>query len=388
MAFTHGRLSYLALDKPDGSLAALSSALNKFDYAKTTDRPETQALGQYAKRYEVRGLSSVQIGVEGFFMETTTKRHGRSATILHGAYDISAYFDTVSLKLGVDLPETQTFGDSWKEHGIPGLKNDSASFTGFHDKTATVASYDILRAACSSDAGDVQTIGPNGFAVGSYVELHQAICSNHSIPMEEEAVTKTSAEFMSDNGMDLGVSLHAVTAEVTTVNSPSVDETAATANGGWAHLHVTTLAGTPGTITFKLQHSTDDITYADLATFSAVTAIGAQRVEIATGTTVNRYVRIAITTMTTFTSVTFQASFARRDYASANTAGGYRHWRALMQRTLSSTFEAGPNGNTAGFPKLTGECRLQDLTLTLSENDVTKFSGTLISDGAVTETTF
>ncbi len=388
MAFTHGRLAHLAIDSPAGSLQTVSPILTQADYQHSVDRSETQTFGNYAKRYQVLGLQSAQISVSGFFAETSTKRHGRSTVILHGAYNISSYFDTTSVKLSVDLPETQTFGDSWKEHAVPGLKADSTSMSGFHDKTATSGSYDILRAAVADSDGDVQSIAPNGFARGNLVELLQGVCMSHSIPQGENDVTKTSAEFMADNGIDLGVSLHDLTSETATVDGASVDETAATADGGWAHLHVTSITGTPGSITFKVQQSANDTDWTDLVTFTAVTAIGAQRVEVVAGTAVARYLRFQISAFTTFTAVTAQMSFARRGFASATTAGAYRHWRSLMQRSASTSFEAGPDGNTSTYPKLSGEVRLQDLSLELNENDVIKFSGTLITDGAVTEGTW
>jgi len=62
-----------------------------------------------------------------------------------------------------------------------------------------------------------------------------------------------------------------------------------------------------GTVTVKVQHSSDNLTYADLITFSNVTAAGAQRATV-TGT-VNRYTRVTYTA--TSGTATFVVGFGR-----------------------------------------------------------------------------
>jgi hypothetical protein len=99
----------------------------------------------------------------------------------------------------------------------------------------------------------------------------------------------------------------------TTTNGTNVDNTAPSTNGGVAHLHVTANTRN-GATTFKVQHSTDNSTWVDLVTFTSVTAAttGAQRVEVASGTTVQRHLRAQATTAGTTGSITYTVSFARR----------------------------------------------------------------------------
>jgi hypothetical protein len=62
-----------------------------------------------------------------------------------------------------------------------------------------------------------------------------------------------------------------------------------TVNGGGAYQQVTDFTGFTGYVG-KIRHSADDTTYADLATFTNVTTSPvAQRVAVAPGTTINRY---------------------------------------------------------------------------------------------------
>ena len=83
-----------------------------------------------------------------------------------------------------------------------------------------------------------------------------------------------------------------------------------TSNGGVAYLNVTGVTGTSPNIVVKVQHSTNNSTWVDLATFTAATAIGAQRIPVSG--TVNRYLRTLWTVTGTTPSLTFTASFARR----------------------------------------------------------------------------
>lgn len=79
--------------------------------------------------------------------------------------------------------------------------------------------------------------------------------------------------------------------------------------GAQIYLHVFAVTGT--SVTVKLQDSADNSTFADLsgAAFTAATAAGWQRLQLASGATVRRYVR-AVTTGT-FTVGTFAVNFVR-----------------------------------------------------------------------------
>lgn len=381
---SHGRVGVFKIDNLASALVDVSTYLNQAQDNFTSDRPATETFGQDAGRHEVLGLRDASYSLQGFCCPSSAKIHGRAMVILHGAYDISEHFDTATINLNVDIPETQTFGNGWKRREVTGLKRDTLSLGGFHDRTASSGSLAILRAALASEAVVVQSLFPNGYAVGELVELVPAVCSSRSIPANVNDPNKATGEFNADGGIYLGVSLHAVGARTVAGTYDTVDETAATANGGFGHLHVTAVGGA-GSAVFNIQHSTDGIAWSDLATFTAVTAVGGYRVEIAKGTTVNQYVRAELDSIGTFTSITFQISFARRDFAYGNT-GSYRHWRGLVQRAATSTVEHGPDGNTAGYPKITGEFRLSSLTLTVNENDVTKFSANLVSDSTIDDT--
>jgi hypothetical protein len=80
-----------------------------------------------------------------------------------------------------------------------------------------------------------------------------------------------------------------------------------------AQVHVTVNTRSTTSVV-KIAHSADNSTFADLVTFTTV-GIGAttsERSLVATGTTVNRYLRAVNTLAAGSGSITYQVSFARR----------------------------------------------------------------------------
>ncbi len=98
-----------------------------------------------------------------------------------------------------------------------------------------------------------------------------------------------------------------------TGNGTSVDNGASTTNGGAGFLSVPVNTRN-GNITVKIQHSADNSTFADLVTFTVVssTTKTSQRVEVASGTTVNRYLRVNYTVAGSSGSATPVVAFTRR----------------------------------------------------------------------------
>lgn len=88
-----------------------------------------------------------------------------------------------------------------------------------------------------------------------------------------------------------------------------------TNNGGVAYLQVTQLVlGGYTNWVVKVRHSVDNITFADLATFTVRTAIGAERLPVVAGTAVNRYLAtsVALTGAGSGPSITCMVGFARK----------------------------------------------------------------------------
>ena len=155
------------------------------------------------------------------------------------------------------------------------------------------------------------TLCPDGFATGSLALMVNAHLGNFTGVAPVADVVTCSAAFQSTGNFDVGTVVEDFSAITTTTTGTARDGAAGTTNGGVAHLHVSAFSGlTSDTVT--IEHSVDGSTsWATLVTFTAATAATSQRVEVAAGTTVRRYLRVVDTVVGTGSATRF-VSFARR----------------------------------------------------------------------------
>jgi hypothetical protein len=118
-------------------------------------------------------------------------------------------------------------------------------------------------------------------------------------------------------GLDWGRLLAPKRTDTGAGNTTGLDELAPSTFGAQLYLHVFAFTGTD--VHFKVQHSTDNgggDPYADVGgTEFTVTAPGAQRLAIPAPGTIDRWVRVAITTVGGFTSVTWALVWVRNPIA-------------------------------------------------------------------------
>lgn len=239
--------------------------------------------------------------------------HGKNAQFLHGVYNLSPFLNDGSASESVETAETTTFGaaSSAKTY-IVGLKDGTLSLSGLFDGSASGVD-EIFAASIGSDALAPLSFFPAGDTLGNRVTLAQAKTTSYDVSSPVGDVVSVKYDAQADGGLDHGVSLAALTSISATTTGTADDNTASTANGGLAQLHVTVNTRSAAA-TIKIAHSADNITFADLATFTVVPTVTttSERVVVATATTVNRYLR-AVNTLTAGSgSITYQVSFARR----------------------------------------------------------------------------
>ena len=233
---------------------------------------------------------------------------GREQRVLVDQYDISGYLTDVKASKDVEMYDTTTLTATAKGYQ-PGLKNGKLSMSYLWDQAAG-ASDPVLQAALGSASGQVVSYFPAGYSViGNRVELFSSRLTTFEAGGGVADLVKGSSELMSDGDMDGGVVLSPLTSRTATANYASVDNLAATANGGVGHLHIIAEVGTVYVV--KIQDSADDSSFADLITFTSIGVVGAERIVLAAGSAVRRYLRAILSTLTG-TSVTFAAAFARR----------------------------------------------------------------------------
>jgi hypothetical protein len=231
--------------------------------------------------------------------------HGKDTVIFLGAYDLSAYFNDLSISQEVDLAETTTYGNESKTY-LAGLRDGTASLSGLFDGDAGAADE---RLSAMFGNTSVCTFGIGGDAVGNKAKVLNGIQHSYEIGAPIGDAVTTSAEIQASGGIDNGLMLKAKGQVTTTGNGSSVDNGAATSNGYSANLHV--FDGTnPGTGVVKVQHSTDNSVWADLVTFTTVGSAKTSERKTGTGT-VNRYVRERHE-MNSATMIDHAVAFARR----------------------------------------------------------------------------
>ena len=241
-------------------------------------------------------------------------RHGKNTRVLIGSTDLSTYFKETTVSSSVETAETTTFGVSGgSKTYVTGLNDSTVSLSGlFADDTGEAD--DVITTALGSDTDIVFTIAQDGgLTVGRRCLLGQAIETKYDISSPVADVVSTSLDLQSDGESLHGFVLAASDVISSTSNGTGVDGIASSTNGGTATLHVTANTRN-GNITVKVQHSADNTTFADLATFAVVssTTKTSERLSVASGTTVNRYLRVSYTVAGSTGSATIAAAFGRR----------------------------------------------------------------------------
>ena len=227
-----------------------------------------------------------------------------------GLLNLSGYATGYSVPWTTEMLPTTTILDSAKAF-IVGQTSSTATVNMILD-TSSVANaqfdaiHDLKAAAPSPFA-----LAPQGFATGEQVVMLNAIHTQITTESQVADVAKMDVAIIGDGALDVGVSVEDFTAITATGNGTARDLTAGTTNGGVAHLHVTAFSGlTNNAVT--IEHSVNGSTgWTTLVTFTTYTAVTSQRVEVAAGTTVNRYLRV-VDTVSGTGSTTRAVTFSRR----------------------------------------------------------------------------
>lgn len=229
--------------------------------------------------------------------------HGKNGRLAVDGNALAAYFSSQSFSASVDTPETTVFTSAAKEF-IPGLYSGTVSLDGFFEATANgILVADVLGAV----AGNNVTIAPAGFTVGSPTIDCVGLATTYSNTSDVADAVKASVEFQTTGRIDYGNALADLdTVSTTAANGSTFDGGAGSASGALAVLQVSSVTG--GSVTVKVQHSTDGSTWSDLATFAAASSVTSERVVVAG--TVNRYLRASWTQ--TASAASFAVTLSRR----------------------------------------------------------------------------
>jgi hypothetical protein len=241
-----------------------------------------------------------------------TFRHGKNVNVFLDQYDFSTYFNDVTASTSVDTAETSAFGTSAKTY-VVGHRDGTVSLSGMFESTESTGTDQYFATALGSATKIKLIVAPEGNSNGAGAIMLVADDTSYEVSSAIADIVQASAEFQSTDAVEHGKILSSGSTVSATGNGTGVDNGASTTNGGAGFLSVPVNTRN-GNITVKIQHSADNSTFADLVTFTVVSSTSktSERVEVASGTTVNRYLRVNYTVAGSTGSATPVVAFTRR----------------------------------------------------------------------------
>lgn len=236
--------------------------------------------------------------------------HGSGTKLFWEGYDLSTYSREATSEGTADVAETSCFQQTSKTY-LAGLKDGTFSAGGIYDAAAG-ASAQVLESILGLASAEILHL-PEGDTAGKLGIGLQTVETKFSVNSPVNDVVAWSAEGQSSVGIEPVTMIQALAAQTTTANGTGTDNGALTSLGASAYLMVTAMSGTGGpTLAVKLQHSTDNITYVDLITFTTVTAANKSERKAIPAGTVNRWLRAIWTITGTTPSFTFTVAASRQ----------------------------------------------------------------------------
>jgi hypothetical protein len=237
-----------------------------------------------------------------------TFRHGKKTAVLLNGTNMSPFLNEATTTQEIETAETTTFGDQDKTY-IVGLADGTISTSGLFDSTAGAS--DAVLSGIIAQEDNTFTVLPEGPIAARRAIVANGQLTSYEISSPVGDVVAISAEVQADGGLYHGVALNGLQVITGSGVSGSVDNSASTINGALANLHVTE-NNRDGATTIKVQDSADGSTWADLITFTSVSASTTVGESITSTGTVNRYLRAEHTPAGSSGSVTYHVSIARR----------------------------------------------------------------------------
>ena len=247
--------------------------------------------------------------------------HGKGTKTYIDEFDLSDYFNAADSTFAIETADISAFGASSRSF-LPGLQTATMGLTGLWSQDATTGSDVVLEALLANATSPLTTVAIAAGTIGNKAILMQSDELTYNISSPVADVVSVSADFQAttdgtsnltysgQSGVQLTPYLTATTLDFP-ASFTSVDNAASTANGGFAIIHVPINTMSGGVTTYKVQHSANDVSWADRITCSPVAATTTTSELKAVSGTVNRYIRCSGTTAASSGALTTMVSFAR-----------------------------------------------------------------------------
>lgn len=223
---------------------------------------------------------------------------GHVAQVLLGAVNVSAAFREMRARRSAATADATNFASGGNRQRVAGVTDLTIAGQGLFDSDATAAGMSaILDALQGVSAGAVITYAPEGLTEGKRAVAGKATMARSEIRPVVGDVVGCDADFEVNDYGGIGLlARNSIAADETVGFKTAYDLGHLTSKGGRAVLHRT--AGT-GAFDIRIQHSVDNITYADLVTVTG-SGTGAFTAD-SSGLTVNRWIRASVVTAGTST---------------------------------------------------------------------------------------
>jgi hypothetical protein len=238
-----------------------------------------------------------------------TFRHGKKTAVLFGDYNLSSYLNEASMSSSSETSETTAFGDDAKTY-ITSLKDATVSLSGMFEGEVNDST---LNNALTNTDSTLVTICTTGLVAGEPCFFGVTRSNSYEISSPVADVVTVTSDLQLDGGINAGKIIvgGASIAAGATVNSTSNDNSASSTNGLVANLHVTENTAN-GSTTIKLQHSSDNSTFADLITFTVASGGNNTSEQKSVSGTINRYLRGNAVDDGSTGAITYSLAISRR----------------------------------------------------------------------------
>lgn len=227
--------------------------------------------------------------------------HGSSTRVLLNELEVSSEISGWGVTHRRAVSDVTTVGQTAGAAGskfVPGLMSGSISLRGpvAADHTQGIASE--IQWMIGVDNDFVLTVLPDQDTVGRPAFWMVGDTDQYAIDSTVADAVGMTFGAQADESVDMGyvlVPITAITADALT--GTAVDRGASpitpTSRGLAAVVNILAYSGFTNVVV-KIQHSADNSVWADLATFTTITAVGAELIRTAYTTTVNRYIRASV----------------------------------------------------------------------------------------------
>lgn len=230
------------------------------------------------------------------------------ASLLVDGRDILGTVTQLNDKQFALTEETHALGDAYVEHSFTGVRRAEITQEGFYDDAANSAHAALGQHTTGStvlgpgNSTRVLTYQAEGTATGANFKGMTAVQIDYAVEPGRAVFHKAKATYWSNGRFDQGKVLQTfratagtsaeVGAAVQRVDASGGAVTTSTTGGGAGYFQMSafTSAALATAVQSRIQHSSDNITYADLITFTSATAAPfAQRATVSGG--VEAYLR-------------------------------------------------------------------------------------------------